>query len=119
MKAVLVVDDEELLCEVTAALLEENGFEVLIANNGLSAEAMFKEGKLAPLVIIDFSMPGRNGIETFLILKGISPTLKGILTSGLKPTAEFDPLMKSGDLTFLPKPYREQELMAAVNLMLK
>jgi two-component system cell cycle sensor histidine kinase/response regulator CckA len=61
---VLLVDDEAELRQVMARALEEDGFRVLQAENGLEAWRIFEElGRAIRLVITDIVMPGLNGRE--------------------------------------------------------
>jgi len=61
---VLLVDDEAELRQVVARALEEDGFRVLQAENGLEAWRIFEElGRAIRLVITDIVMPGLGGRE--------------------------------------------------------
>jgi CheY-like chemotaxis protein len=67
-KKILVVDDEPLVCEAVKMLLEFDGYEVVTANNGKEALALFGQGKF-DLVITDYTMPGMKGDDLALALK--------------------------------------------------
>jgi len=75
-KRVLVVDDEADVRAYLGALLEDNGFEVLMAEDGVQGiEAARKE--VPDLITLDISMPEQSGVRTYRQLKTEEP-LKGI-----------------------------------------
>jgi CheY-like chemotaxis protein len=60
-KAVLFVDDEEMVLEVGSLMLQKLGYSVLAASNGHKAIEILKKNKVA-FVILDMLMPGMNGV---------------------------------------------------------
>jgi CheY-like chemotaxis protein len=80
---ILVVDDNEDLLEVTAAMLSSFGYEVVCARNGLEALKMLKSGEQFALMFSDIVMPsGMNGIELAREAKRLCGDIKILLTSG-------------------------------------
>ena len=64
MVSVMVVDDEDVLVEMLAALVEDLGYEPIVAVNGLEALAKLRKLEESPSVIIaDVMMPQMNGLE--------------------------------------------------------
>lgn len=61
-KTVLVVDDEAALAELMAVQLEEEGYQVLVADDGRMALQMMRNGA-ADVVVTDFMMPKMSGLE--------------------------------------------------------
>jgi CheY-like chemotaxis protein len=80
---VLCVDDDAGIRELYGALLSQNGYEVLAASNGRHALHVFqaKEEEI-DAVILDYEMPGMNGLELAAWLKQRDPTLPVIMVSG-------------------------------------
>ncbi len=74
MKRILVVDDEEHICELYRSELEDEGYEVGVAQSGSEALEIIEQAP-PDLVILDIQMPGINGIE---ILEKIVGRDKGI-----------------------------------------
>lgn len=113
---VLIVDDEELMREVTSIMIEENGGKVLTAVDGLDAVEVFAEnrGKI-DCIFMDVSMPRMNGYEAFLEIKKIDPDIPVLVVSGLRMMPEVEELQKSGQIDFLSKPFHEVELIKALN----
>ncbi len=59
---VLVVDDEESLCDILSIYLEDAGYDTLVANDGRTALAMLQQEKV-DVIVSDIRMPRGNGIE--------------------------------------------------------
>ena len=78
---VLVVDDQEVICELISEYLYEDGHSTAMAFNGLQALEVFA-GDSFDLVITDQSMPGMNGVQLAKALKAFSPQLPVILLTG-------------------------------------
>ncbi|HNV86701.1 MAG TPA: response regulator [Candidatus Omnitrophota bacterium] len=62
-KKILIIDDEELIVQTLARVLEKNRYDVLIAKTGNDAIVMAEEEDF-DLIISDVRMPGMNGVET-------------------------------------------------------
>jgi CheY-like chemotaxis protein len=112
---VLIVDDEEAVREMIGEVLENEGFEVLRAEDGSRGVALFREGRdRIDVVLLDLSMPGLSGEETFRQLREIDPGVRVILSSGYdrdEARGRFGTARPAG---FIQKPYRPEELMAEI-----
>lgn len=112
---VLVVDDEELMREVTSIMIEENGGTVITAFDGMDAvEKYAEDAEKIDFVFMDFSMPRMNGYEAYLEIKKINPKADIIMVSGLKLIPELQELKNKGEVEFLSKPFHEIELIKAI-----
>ncbi|MFM1847198.1 MAG: hypothetical protein RL417_672 [Pseudomonadota bacterium] len=113
---VLIVDDDELMREVCSVMISEAGGKVVTAVDGVDGVERFAEDpKAIRCVVMDYSMPRMNGVETFIGMQRMNPDLKCIMVSGLLPTPEVEELCKTGELLFLRKPFRAEELVSALN----
>src|SRR5690606_10366501 len=108
---VLVVDDEPLLRRAARQILEHFGYTAPEAEDGLAAVEVFrKHAAEISIVLLDMTMPGLSGIETFHELHRIDPDVAVVLSSGfneLEATRKF-----SGEklAAFLQKPYTAEQL---------
>jgi DNA-binding NtrC family response regulator len=78
---VLVVDDNRFLTSIIQEILEEDGCEVMTANDGIdgySAYLLFEPD----LVITDIQMPGKNGLEMMALIRTHDPMIETIYMSG-------------------------------------
>jgi len=76
--SVLIVDDDPGMTETLADILDEKGYEVNVAGDGYRAINMI-EDKAYDIALMDIKMPGINGVETFKVVKRISPSTKVIM----------------------------------------
>jgi len=74
---ILVVDDERDIREVLRDILEDEGYEVLLAANGAQALALLAGLPHPRVVILDLIMPVMSGVELYAALKA-DPALRGI-----------------------------------------
>jgi CheY-like chemotaxis protein len=113
---VLVVDDEELLRDVVAMMIEDNGAYVLCAQDGNEGVKTFKENvDKVKCVVMDFSMPGMNGYEALCAMREVNKDIPIILVSGLESIPEVSELRKKNEIGFLSKPFQEDELIRTIN----
>ena len=104
---VLLVDDEDGIRLVAGRILQQLGYQVLSAENGLRALEIYRrEQDRIDLVILDMLMPGMGGGETFQNLKGIDPEVRVLLSSGYSLDGETQQVMAAGARGFIQKPYR-------------
>jgi DNA-binding NtrC family response regulator len=78
---ILIVDDDQSVCRLLAAILEDSGYTTAQAPNGREAMALL-ESRPFDLVITDLVMPEQEGIETIKLLRRDFPELKVIAMSG-------------------------------------
>jgi len=112
---VLLVDDNELVRDVSSDMLESLGFEVIIAYDGADAVKTFRDNQAGiRLVLSDLSMPRMNGWETLTAIRRIQPGVPFILTSGYDEARAMGGGHKEQPQAFLPKPVTLQSLTEAI-----
>lgn len=120
LEKILVVDDEPLLRDNLRAFLEDIGFEVFEAGNGEAGLALCLQ-EHPDLVLLDVSMPGKNGFEICRELKAI-PELRDIpvlFLSGLMETRDKLEAFASGGVDYVNKPFRLEEVEARIRTHLE
>jgi two-component system response regulator HydG len=75
---VLIVDDDVGMCETLSDILEDQGYEVVEANNGQQAVDCAKKSDF-DLVLMDIKMPGMNGVEACKIIRDERPDVRVVL----------------------------------------
>jgi two-component system cell cycle sensor histidine kinase/response regulator CckA len=113
---ILVVDDEPLDVDLIRRVLAGGGFQVLDADSYDSALRVFDEAHSAiDLVLVDVSLPGKNGVELAKELVKRKPSLRILFVSG---HVGFEVVrfygMRTSDRHFLQKPFRSEVLLARV-----
>ena len=117
---VLVVDDEASVRAVTRALLQRRGFTVTDAIDGRAAlDAVRAHPNDFSLVLLDLTMPGLGGKETFQALRELRPDLRVVLMSGYNEHEVPRLFVDRGLAGFLQKPFRSDELYATVARILE
>jgi signal transduction histidine kinase/ActR/RegA family two-component response regulator len=111
--SVLVVDDEEMLREITADMLTTLGYSVSLAASGEEAVASLEDSK-ADLVLLDMLMPGMSGYETYREILKKNPGQKAVIISGYSETNDLEKARELGVGGFLKKPFTIEQLGRAV-----
>jgi len=116
---VLLVDDEAILRDVGRDLLENLGYTVYLAENGVQAQEVFAAHRNdIVLVMLDIRMPKMGGKEAFLLLREQAPDLKVLFCSGFSREGTDAELLGLGASGFIQKPYNRNELSRAVAAVL-
>ncbi len=112
---VLLVEDQDLVRNMARTILNRLGFEVISAADGAEAVAIFRErAEDIRLVLTDLTMPRLNGWETLKALRKIRPDIPAILASGYDEASLMAEDHGEKPQVFLSKPYRRDELKAAL-----
>jgi signal transduction histidine kinase len=112
---ILVVDDEPLIRDVTKMSLEKYGYQVLTANDGIDALAIYAQNvKEIRLILIDIMMPVMDGTIAIKNLKKMNPKVKIIAMSG-SISSNLDVAEKIPNEVFLHKPYTAEELLNRIH----
>ncbi|MCX9012389.1 MAG: ATP-binding protein [Candidatus Methanoperedens sp.] len=115
---VLVAEDEDSVREITISTLEKYGYNVLTANDGADAVAVYAQNSdKIRVILMDMMMPVMDGHASIRAIRKINPGVKIIAVSGL---AEKDKLKNVAEYTnaFLPKPYTAERLLKTIHEVL-
>jgi PAS domain S-box-containing protein len=115
-ETILIVDDEELIREMLKEFLEEQGFTVITAANGQEALKIYQHQTAAiDIVITDLGMPEMGGEELYACLRRVNPSAKVMVSSGYLDKSTKDKLLSMGIKDVLTKPYRFENIQAAID----
>ena len=114
-KTILIIDDDEVVIDISEMMLRSLGYKVLKAHNGYDGLQLYKANKQEiDLIISDLQMPKMNGIDLLAELREIDPQVKVILSSGaLTESDEIEVIIK-GFSSFIRKPYNLETLQKKV-----
>jgi DNA-binding response OmpR family regulator len=121
MTKILVIDDDILVRRTIARILEQGGYEVVLAEDGDKGVAKFRSER-PDLVITDLIMPEKEGIETIIEMRREDPNARIIAVSGGGRVASMDFLVvasKLGAGAVLRKPFGPAELLDCVTRALE
>lgn len=120
MAKILIVDDDEDVRININRILIQQGHDTTEAANGLEGiNALKKESY--DLMILDIIMPKKGGVQTLMETKHIKDLKKIIITGNVREDSEAFPLLvkEFGAKKILFKPFRKDELVDAVNEVLR
>ncbi len=116
---ILVVDDEEIMCESMAAWLREDGYAVDTASSGREAIEMARRTEYA-IHFVDLKMPGGiDGIETLMEIRRIRPDASIIIITAYATVDTAIAAMKEGAQEYIVKPCNPEEISLLVSRIIK
>ena len=117
MTRILVVEDEVSFSDPLSYLLEKEGYEVEVADNGHDAITAF-EGEGVDLVLLDLMLPGLSGIDVCRSIRQRSNVPVIMLTA---KDGEIDKVvgLEIGADDYVTKPYSSRELLARIKAVLR
>jgi len=112
-KTILVVDDEESICQSLKGILSDEGYEVLTAKSGEEALKMTEEEQ-PDLVLLDIWLPGIDGIDVLKAVKQEYPQIQIIMMSGHGTIETAVKATKLGAFDFIEKPLSLEKVVLIV-----
>ena len=116
-KTILVVEDEAKLREIYKEALSEEGYEVLMVDNGRKALTVVR-GAAVDLIITDIKMPEMHGVEFVAALREAGYQTPVIMCSAYEQMKNDFGVVSAGIADFLTKPVDIDELVSKVNAIL-
>jgi CheY-like chemotaxis protein len=118
-ETILLVEDDPAVRGVTARILRDRGYTVLVAARGSDALAIALEHAAAiDAIVSDVVMPGASGPDVVASLRGVVPDARVLLMSGHVDHPSLRGIADAADTTFLAKPFSPARLAAAVRDLL-
>jgi DNA-binding NtrC family response regulator len=111
--AILIVDDEAAIRESLQTLLEMEGYEVETAGSGEEGLVRLAERPF-DLVLLDFALPERNGLEILADIRDRDPALAVIMITAYGTVENAVKAMQGGASNFIQKPWDNEKLLADV-----
>ena len=116
---ILVVDDEEIMCESLAAWLREDGYLVDTASSGREAVELAKKTDYA-IYFIDLKMPGgMDGIDTLMEIRRLHPDASIIIITAFATVDTAITAIKEGAQEYIVKPCNPEEISLLVSRIIK
>src|ERR1700757_385784 len=116
---ILVVDDEEVMCESLAAWLREDGYTVDTARSGREALEKAQKKDYA-IYFVDLKMPGgMDGIETMMQIRRLHPDASIIIITAYATVDTAITAMKEGAQEYIVKPCNPEEISLLVSRIIK
>lgn len=112
-RLILVVDDEESIRASLLGILEDEGYQVLLADNGSDALDLIRE-EVPDLVLLDIWMPGMDGIQTLERIRNLFPDLTVVMMSGHGTIETAVKATRVGAYDFIEKPFSLDKLLITI-----
>ena len=117
-ETVLVIDDEEIIRELAANVLEDCGYNVLTAGDGRQGLDRYTTNKDSiDVILLDLAMPEMSGEMVFEEMLKINPDIKVIISSGYSEEDALKGILSRAK-AYISKPYKAKQLIDAVRAVL-
>ena len=103
---ILLVDDEDVVRQSTAAMLAEAGYQVVEANSGVTALALLEAGAQVRAVITDYTMPRMTGVQLAELIRQRRPEIPILIITGYANLSDQD----ADGLPRIAKPFRAVDI---------
>jgi CheY-like chemotaxis protein len=111
--SVLIVDDDEGMCETLADVLLDKGHEVAIAKSGEEAVQLFRRQQF-DLVLMDVKMPGMNGVDTLKCLNQMKGNVKVLMMTAYAVDDRLEEALREGAIGVAYKPLDLGDLLNTI-----
>ena len=117
---ILVVDDDQNICELLRLYIEKEGFEVVIANDGRKALEMFEQEN-PDLIMLDIMLPEEDGLSILRKLRADPDTRATPVMMLTAKGTEYDTVLAldAGADDYVQKPFRMMELLSRIRALIR
>ena len=109
-KTILLVDDDQETLKAYEEILIDLDYHVVARPDGDSALALLSEDPVVDLVITDYRMPGKNGLEFITLLRRLKPSVPVIMLTAYGNIETYLHSFSLGVFEYVSKPIRKVEL---------
>ncbi len=110
---ILIVDDDRSSCEIISKILALRGYRVDVAFDGYTALELIREQDYG-LALIDYRMPGMDGVELYRRIRELRPELVGVFVTGFPTIDTVYPAIAVGVERVIAKPAGSGELLSVI-----
>jgi len=110
---ILIVDDDRSRCEIIAKVLSLRRYDVDVAYNGHAALELIQQREYG-LALIDYRMPGMDGIELYQRIRELRPNLVGVFVTGFPTIDTVYPAISVGVERVIGKPAGNDEFLSVI-----
>ena len=117
MAKVMVVDDAAFMRLRACRVLQDNGHEVLQAENGADAVRQYAEHR-PDAVLLDITMPEMDGLQALKEIRKIDPLARVAMVTAMGQQAIVMEALRAGAKDFILKPFQPDRVLGALNKLL-
>jgi len=111
--SVLVIDDEQVICDACQLVLSEEGHTVTLTNTGKDGLAAIRQGTY-DVVLLDMKLPDMDGMEILKAVQKEKRRLCIIVMTGYSSISNAVQAIKKGASDYLAKPFTDDELLETI-----
>ena len=115
---ILLIDDDPVICRLMTIVFNREGYEVLVAHDGLSGLRIAAADE-PDLVLLDLQMPGMNGLEVLEQMRATLPTVTVVMLTGSRDIKQVVRATQLGAFDYLSKPASPDEIVMVVRRALE
>jgi signal transduction histidine kinase len=112
---ILIVDDEQHMCDICTRTLRRSGYEVFATNDPNRAVRELRSGQEFDLLLTDIKMPTMSGLDLARIARERDPAIAIIIMTGFASMENLQQSVQRGVADFLSKPFELEQLRLAVD----
>jgi two-component system response regulator PilR (NtrC family) len=109
-ESVLVIDDEEVMRDVLQSLLQEAGYRVTLAHDGIEGLALARKQSFEA-AIVDVMLPEMGGLDVLEEIKKVDPELVVLMITAFASVETAIQAMKRGAFDYVTKPFKHEEVL--------
>lgn len=117
-ETILLAEDAVMVRNLAKNILEEYGYHVIVAENGMDAVEAYKARPGIALLILDVIMPGKNGKEVYAEIRGLKPDIKALFMSGYTANIIHKKGILDSATEFISKPFSPNVFLRKVREVL-
>jgi len=118
LNTILIIDDQKLIRDTLELALNEEGYDVLLAESGKQGIAVLKKSNIG-LILLDIKLPDSNGIDILKQIKAINPESIVIMMTGYGTIENAVAAMKLGAFDYITKPFKSKHISTIIKLALE
>ncbi len=118
MKKILIVDDDRELKEYLAEVLREDGYQTQSASSAKEASEKLSMEEF-DIVLLDYMMPKKSGIDTLIEIRGLRPKAKVIMITAFASIENAIEAIKKGASDYISKPFKIDNLLLTIRRVLE
>jgi two-component system response regulator HydG len=109
-RCILIVDDDEAICETLSDVLEAFGYRTVVAGDGVEAMDCAQREDFG-LVLMDLCMPRMDGVQAYREIRKRQPTVEAIMMTAYATSDLIQEALRLGARGVLPKPLVMEQLL--------
>jgi CheY-like chemotaxis protein len=117
-ETILIAEDAVMVRDLAKNILEEYGYHVIIAENGMDAIEVYRSNPGIALLILDVIMPGKNGKEVYAEIRGSKPDIRALFMSGYTANIIHKKGILDSGTEFISKPFSPNAFLRKVREVL-